>query len=365
MKKEYISATQCALLLVASTLGISLMLDPSVISSFAKQDAWLVPWLCIIPGLVLLGLLLSLNKMYPGQSIVQYSTAILGPPGKLLVLIIIWFFLYSGGQVLREIINFVKSFMLFETPLTVIYFFTTLLCAFALKMGIEVMARALCTLIVVVLFLRFVIHGYTLIDADFSKLQPILSAGALPLIHASVQFTASPVAATIILFSMVLYHVKNPRELNVTIYPGFVLVSAFLCLIIQQALVTIGPDRTARNLYAVASTINATAGGGLVLPFMVLVWFSFSLCQFIFCYYAFVTSVAHWAKLSDYKHLILPSGPLFITMGIYSFNNSIEAFDYYLSVWPIYALASAFSVPLLLWLAAITKKLLHLDRPRY
>ncbi|GAB6179064.1 endospore germination permease [Desulfotomaculum defluvii] len=361
MEKEYISVKQCLFLLMGSMMGISLMLAPSVSVLLAKQDAWLVPWLSAVPGLVLIGLLISLNKMYPGQSLVQYSHSILGLFGKFLVLIPIWFFLYLGAQNLREITNFIASIILFETPRLVLYFFTILISVYALKLGLETVARAFSFLVFIAFILLLFIQVYSMLNANYENLLPILGAGVLPVIRASLNFTAAPVGDVIILFSMVIYHVKYPRDLGAKLSIGFIFLMFIMFLVIGRVIVTLGPDRATRNIYSIAATINATTGGGLVLPFMTLNWFLFSLCQFILCYYAFVTSVAHWAKLADYKPLLLPAAPLFIVLGIYSFDNSVEAFAFYQVIWPVYAIFSSFFLPLLLWLVAITKNKVKLN----
>ena len=362
MEKEYISARQCMFLLIGSIIGIAIMLVPSSIITIAKQDAWLIPWMSVVPGLVLIGLLVSLNKMYPGQSLAQYSISILGWPGKFLVLAMIWYFLFLGALVLREIVEFINSIVLFETPPAVIYFFTTLLCAYGLKMGLEVIARTFSILILMVVILLFIIQGYSMINADFGNMQPILSTGLLPLIGASIFFIAAPVGEVMALFGMVIYQVKKPHKLGTKLSIGFIFSVFILCLVVVRAIVILGPDRSSRSLYTIATSINAIAGGNLLLPLMTLNWFVFSLCELILCYYAFVTGVSQLAKLSDYKSLILPTGALFIVLGIYSFDNIIEEYAFSLSIWPVYSLPFSFGIPLLLWVAAMIKRKLKYQK---
>ena len=359
MEKEYISSRQCMFLLIGCVVGMSLMLIPSFAITLAKQDAWLVPWLGLAPGLLLIVLLVSLNKMYPGQSFIQYSTKILGVPGYLLGLIMLWFFLFLGALNLRGIVSFVLSNMLFETPPVVIYFFTLLISAYAIKMGLEVMARAFSILIIITLISVVIIQGFSMSHINPSNMFPIFSQGLLPVVHAGINFTAFPVGESIFLFGMILYQVKNSQGITGRLSVGFILALLILFLVIERAILTLGPERTSRTTYAVTVVINATPGGALLLPFMTLNWFIFSLCEFILCYYAFVTGLAHWAKLTDYKPLILPAGALFIVLGISIFNNAIEAATFSSTIYPVYAIPIVFGLPLLLWVVAVIKSNLN------
>ena len=357
MVKEYISAHQCMFLLMGACLGIAIMITPSYSIWYAMQDALLVPWLCLLPGLGLIGLLVSLNKMYPGQSLVQYSDSILGLPGKFLSLILLSYFLYLGSTVLRELVGFVNSLILFETPPTVIYLFTTILCAYGIRMGIEVISKTFSLLIFFAFLLFTIIHLLSMYigNPNYGNLLPLLSVGVLPLLRGSLNFTVSPVGEGIVLFSMLLHYVKNPRGLGIRLSTGLFLAICSLFLVIERALVTLGPERATRLLYTTAGGINASLGGGLILPLMTINWFVFSLCEFILCYYAFVTGVAHLLKLSDYKPLILPTGALMVTLGIYSYSNTIEAFTFYTSIWTVYGLSMEYGIPIILWLSAMIK----------
>lgn len=359
MDKEYISGKQCTFLLIGSIVGISLMLVPSFVITIAKQDAWLAPWLGAFPGLLLIVLLVSLNKMYPGQSLIQYSTAILGLPGYFLGLIILWFLLLLGALNLRGIVGFVTNVILFETPQLVIYFFTTLLCAYGIKLGLEVMARAFNLIIFITIILTLIVQVFSMSNADYSNILPILSHGPLPVIHSGLIFTAFPVGEVLIIFSMIICQVKHSQGMVGKLSLGLIFALFLLFLVITRAIILLGPDRASENIYTLVAVANTIPGTSVFLPFFTLNWFVFSLCQFIFCYYAFVTGVSHWFKLSDYRPLILPSGALFIALGIYIFDNPVQAAAFRSSIYPIYALPIVFGIPLLLWVAAVIKRKLR------
>ncbi|AQS57812.1 GerAB/ArcD/ProY family transporter [Desulforamulus ferrireducens] len=364
MNREYISSGQCMFLLMGSVIGMAIMLVPSHLIAIARQDAWLAPWLCLVPGLLLIGVLLSLSRQYPGQSLVQYSVTILGLPGYLLGLMLLFFFFLLGALSLRGIVSFVISNTLFETPPPIIYFATLLPCAYALRMGLEVLARAFALLIFMTVWLVLFVQAYAMSNANFDQLFPFLGEGVLPVIHASLSFCAFPVGETIILFGMIFNQVRNSPGLGKKLSLGFFLAILILFMVIERSIVTIGPERSSRSVYSLTAGINAITGGAILLPFMTLNWFVFSICQFILFYYAFVSGLAHWFKLADYKSLILPAGALIMAYGIYMFENVLEAATFSFTVYPLFALPLTFGLPLLLWLVAGIKKLLYKAKER-
>lgn len=136
------------LLILGFVVETAIMLIPTSVIGQAKQDAWLSPLVPAVPGLALLAILLTLNRMFPGQSLVQYSESILGLPGKLLGLVMIWFAFHLASLVLRNIGNFVNLVLLFETPLPLIHFVIVAVTAFGLRLGIETLAKCLSLLMV-------------------------------------------------------------------------------------------------------------------------------------------------------------------------------------------------------------------------
>ncbi|MEG6513316.1 GerAB/ArcD/ProY family transporter [Desulforamulus ruminis] len=361
MDKEFISAKQGTYLTLGYVVGTALLLSPTATILTAKQDAWLAPLLAAIPGLFLIALLTSLNRMYPGQSLIQYSSSILGWPGKLLALLILWFTFHLGALVLRNILTFVSTIMLFETPPTVILIFTVALTAYGVKLGIETLGRAFKILIFLVVIGFFTVHIYSMFFANYTNLLPVLSQGIKPVLHSAVNFTAFPVGE-IIVFSLLIFHIHKPEKAGSSLTAGLLAGILILVLSIERSIVTLDPERSSRSIFTIVTGLNSAHGGRLLLPIMALDTFIFSICKFFICYYGFVLGTCQWFKLSDYKPLILPAGALFTVFALYFHSNAIEEYTFAATIWPVYALPIEFGIPLLLWLAAILKNTLKSRR---
>lgn len=356
MNTEAISPKQCMLLLAGFVIGTALLLVPTTMIQIARQDAWLTPILTVIPGLGLVAVLAALNSLYPGQSLVQYSVSILGLPGKLIGLLVVWFALHLSTLILRTVGEFVSMVMLFETPTPIVHLIVVLVTAFGLTLGIAAIARTFSILLLLNFLFILALELFTLPHADFGQLQPILSDGLVPVIQASLHLTAFPVGE-ILLFGMILFNLKSTQFRTTFLHMGAGLImAAFVGIIIfERAITTLGVERTSKTLFAVVAIMGSVPGSRLFLPIFASSWFIFSLCQFFICYYAFVVGTAHWFKLSDHKPLIFPAGALIVALTLIIFNP-VEKIKFSTVIWPLYALPIEFGIPLLLLIVALVRK---------
>ena len=358
MNKQFISSPQIMLLLIGFFTGTAVILAPTTAIKIAGQDAWLAPTLGIVPALFLMLLLVSLNNMYPGQSLIQYSQSILGWPGKLLSLCLLWFALHLSCLVLRNISDFMSSIFLVKTPTTIIALSITLLGVLALRLGIETFSRTLCLLIILGFSFFIITQQSTLPKTNFQHLLPILGQGPLPVLHAAILEAAFP-RGEMVLFGIFLFQIK-PQSFGQTrlylaaaiIFGGIIGALSYL-----RAITVLGANIAGNSSYAVFSAVNAIQNGNLLVPLVALNWFLFSVTKFIICYYAFVLGLAHWAKIKSYQPLIIPAGAFMTAFSLYVYHDVVQESSFAEKIWPVYAIPIEYGIPLLLWLAAIMKKL--------
>lgn len=75
---EKITGNQLSFLLFTFIISTNLLSVPSFMFMFAKQDAWLSALLASVTGIVSIWVMIELAKRYPGETITQYSSKILG-----------------------------------------------------------------------------------------------------------------------------------------------------------------------------------------------------------------------------------------------------------------------------------------------
>ncbi|WP_026074138.1 GerAB/ArcD/ProY family transporter [Brevibacillus massiliensis] len=100
IEKGRISAFQMGLLMLPTILVTALLLLPSLTSKHAGRDMWISPVWGSAMGLLTVYTVCRLNKLYPKQTLIEYSESILGQiPGKILGFCYVLYFLYVAQGV--------------------------------------------------------------------------------------------------------------------------------------------------------------------------------------------------------------------------------------------------------------------------
>jgi spore germination protein KB len=152
---------QGSILLVSFTTGIT------------KQDTWIVVLLGMIISVPIILMYVSLAEKFPGKNLIQINDVTFGPYlGKLVSLCYIWFFMSLACLNLRDVGNFVTTYMLNKTPMIVILITFTSLCAWTVRKGIELIVRIsslFVTFIVIEVLMTFLLLFK---DMDFTSFLP-------------------------------------------------------------------------------------------------------------------------------------------------------------------------------------------------
>lgn len=355
MDKAYISEKQCMLLILGFIVGTAIIFIPTNAIALAGRDAWLSPMVAAGPGVLLITVLLALNRLYPGRSIVQYSEEIFGWAGKFLGLVIIWFAFHLGSLVLRNIGDFVNMVLLFETPPPLVHAIVAIVCAFGLRLGIETLARCLSILVIFSIFFFGLIQIFTMFFADLTQLLPLLEKGFKPIFAASLQISAFPVGE-IIIFSLLFFHVSISKKTGLYLSGGLLGGVIILSLAIERVLTVLGPEISSRSLLPVLITISAVPGGHILETIVAINWYAFTVTKFMICYYAFTLALSHWAKLPDYRPLLLPAGALLTTFSLFVYDNVVQEIEFATRIFTPYAIPIEYGIPLLLLVGALIKK---------
>lgn len=75
---EKITGSQLGLLMFAFIVSTILLNVPEVMAKYAKQDAWLAVFPALSTGVISILVMTTLAKRYPGLTIIQYSSRIMG-----------------------------------------------------------------------------------------------------------------------------------------------------------------------------------------------------------------------------------------------------------------------------------------------
>jgi spore germination protein len=139
---DRITPFELTVLMVIVTLEMGITTFPRTMTEKVGTESWLLPFPGFLFSLLAIYFIVRLSKLFPGKTFIEYSQDIVGPIiGKLLVAIVIAFWMSTSARILRQFADVMKVNLLFRTPIEIIIFSMLLFAAYPARHGIEPMAR--------------------------------------------------------------------------------------------------------------------------------------------------------------------------------------------------------------------------------
>ncbi|MFE4029791.1 GerAB/ArcD/ProY family transporter [Priestia sp. YIM B13551] len=324
MEKAKISSSQLLILMVLFELG-SALLVPLAID--ANQDAWLAILLGMVFSFVLLLIYHKLYTYYPDLLPTEYIQKILGKVlGTVLAFVYILYFMYNASRVLRDFGEMLLTFAYPDTPLFIANALLMLVIIYTIRKGIEVIARSGELLFIFMYVLA--VAGFILIVSsgliEIKNLQPILEEGLFPVLKVVFTQTLYFPFTEVIVFTMILPYLDNPKKAKVTMLcatglSGINLIITMLCVL--------GVDLTARSQYPLLSTIESIQVANFLerldVFFMLalIITIFFKICVL---FYAAVVGTASLFKVKSPSRLSYPLGLIILFLSITIASNLQE-----------------------------------------
>jgi spore germination protein KB len=360
LEKGKIGSRQLMILVITYTIGDSILVVPSIVASEAEQDGWVsgIFSLAIAPLLVVF-LYDALRKCYPDLTLVEYSQKILGKwLGIVISLLYISYFFITSATYMREIGDFMTTHIMPDTPIQVIMLLFMSIVLMSARLGLEPLARSAEILFPFVVLLLLILMLFLLPEIQFKNLLPILEGGLKPVIRGSIPFFViafiEPVAVL-----MILPFVSQKDRIRKSLFVGQLLAGSILIIITMLAILILGADLTARQIYPsyiLAKKINIADFFTRVEATIAIIWFITIFIRFSLFFYAAVLGLAQTLKLHDYRPLVFPFGMILIVFTMIMAPNTVYYNTFISVIWPFYASTFGFLLPLLLLTIAKVKR---------
>lgn len=339
--------------IVGATAIVSL---PSIAALYAKQDAWMTDIIATMTGIIVILLVTELGRRFPGKTIIEYLQTILGVwIGKAVGFLYILFFLYANVGIIREFSELLGTMIMPQTPIIVLSSIFVLLAAYAVRSGLETIARLLEIILpgIIVLYILILLSG--LVQADFYRLFPVLENGFKPVILGSI--IPSAWRGQVIVLAVFLPYLAEPQKgrflgiWSAIVLTGFLVATAALNTAIFGASVA----RLSFPTFMIPSEL--LIGGFLrVDAILVIVWLAAMLTKIAQFYYCAVLCTAQLLNLKDYKAMVLPTGVILVAMSVFSFSNSPEIGAAIIYAFAPFSHLMEWIIPLTLLLIAIMRR---------
>ncbi|QOS76823.1 endospore germination permease [Paenibacillus sp. JNUCC31] len=313
LEQGRIGTRQLSTLIFMMVVGDMMIIYPSVITSYAKQDAWICALVGVPLGMCLMLMFLKLCSLYPEKNLIQISRSILGFwPGTLVSIFYLFFFVIGTSTHIREVGDFITSQIFQYTPLRVIALMFVVALGWGVYHGLETMGRSSELLMPILIVFILVLTFCLLPQVDPSHLKPATDTGVVSILQGILVSIIYPVGEVIPIMMII------PYTLNQTHRTRDVLAAAGLGNLILAALVTIsllvlGAFLTQHNIYASFTLSQKINIGGFferIEAIMASSWLISTYVKAMVYMYAFVLGTAELFKLKQYRMLILPTSLL-------------------------------------------------------
>ncbi|OMF54955.1 endospore germination permease [Paenibacillus sp. FSL R5-0766] len=321
LEKGRIGTRQLSTLTFMLVVGDMMLIYPSVITSYAKQDAWICALIGVPLGMALMALIMKLGSMHPGENLVQITRSILGFwPGTFFSCFYLFFFLIGTSTHTREVGDFMTSQILQYTPIRVIILMFVIAIGWGVYHGLETIARTSELLIPIVILFTMVLAICLLPQVETSNLEPVADTGVVSFAQGILVSIIYPVGETIPIL-MVLPYVANSAHRMRDIIFSAGLGNLILAILVTISMLVLGPFLTQHNIYASFVLSQKISIGGFferIEVIMACSWLIATYFKAIIYLYAFIVGCAELFKLKHFKMLILPS-----TLLVYGMANLV------------------------------------------
>ncbi|QQK75229.1 endospore germination permease [Salicibibacter cibarius] len=359
LEKGKISLRQFSVLVILITVGGSMINAPAFIAAYAKQDAWLVPFIGMGVGLLMAWLYTSLKSMFPDQTLVEYSERILGKwMGKALSLVFILHFFVTSALLLRLGSDFIIVQILMETPLEVIHILFVLIVVMGVGLGIETLARMGELVLPVLFLLILVLFLGNITNIEIRNLQPMLVEGLSPVLKGTLVFTN--ITFFELVYLMILPRVNRVKGIYPAFAKGILIGGGVLWAGVFSAVSVLGVDATVRSIYpsyTLAKSISIANIIEGIEVFITILWIVTTYFKLALYFYAAVVGLAQTFELRTYRAVLLPLGMILVILAVVISPNEVVFMTLMKSrSWFYYSAVVALLIPLILFFVAKVRK---------
>ncbi|WPX08844.1 GerAB/ArcD/ProY family transporter [Anaerocellum danielii] len=314
MSNSKISYSQFLYLFFINRIVMVLTFLPIFNAPPKNQDVWLSV-VFMYPFSILASLpLLYLCSLFPNQTFTSILYTVFGKASKVLSILYVWFFFHITAIQIAQFVEFMATAVLPETPVLFLIVTMLIVCLYALKKGIEPLARfAQITSFITMLSLA-IIMIISLRFFDPSVFEPVLEKNILQPIFGGIYLCS--LSSEIITIGMVnpyIVKVKNKKcilkDITKTIALAFLLVVIFYLAITVIVLSLFGYTQASRLSFPFYSAIKVLSMAEFLERFESLhmaIWIMGIFLKITYFMYILLTTVQELRNTADYFAYAIP-----------------------------------------------------------
>lgn len=314
-----LTVRQLAALLFMCTIGEQILLFPSMITSYAHEDAWLSALLGVAGGTGILAIMLLLHATQPQLNLIQHALQKLGPWfGAVVSCFYLFYFLIGASTFVRELGDFMTTNIMRQSPLFALNLLFVGALAWGLICGIECIGRGAELFLPLVLLFLLILTVCILPQADLNNITPILAHGLLDPLKGIFAVLTYPYCQLCI-FMMVFPYANQGANLKKDVLLAGIFGGLWLTLTLTMCLLVLGSFMTEHQwfpAYNLSRKINIGNFLQRIEAFIASVWIIAVFFKGILFLYGFLMGLSSLFRISSHRPLILPGALMTVSMSI-------------------------------------------------
>lgn len=330
LDKEKISAAQLGLLFFAVTAYDGILFIPKITGKEAGRDLWLSPIWAHLLGLLFVLAMLKLSRMFPQETVIQYSRRLLGSfLGKMIGVLVIFYGVNLTSVILREYCDFISVVFLRKTPTIIIMGGMILLVTYAVRGGLEILGRLAQLFLPITFFVFALLILLSIPEWEINNMFPIMGKGISP----SVKGAITPLSwfSGYLMLGMYIPSVVNQRKTTAYILATWFGLMVTLSVSGLVSVLLFGKHASTLN-YPFIEVVRYIGVGEFFQhldALLLIFWLPGTFIQLTTYLYAAALGMAQWLELKQYRSLVFPIGFLILVMSMWK-TSSLDEFEKYL-----------------------------------
>jgi len=339
-------------------IGSAYLVLPAIITTIAKQDAWLSIPFSLGLHLLLIPLYTSVARQMKGKSFVEHLRGLFGPlGGTIITTVFIFLFPFLGFiMTLRNLGDFITTSIMPETPYEAIYVIMLIVVFFAVRSGPVVIGRTAEILFFVILVLYIFVRITLIPDTELNNVLPIFEYGLKPIVLASFNLFAFPFLEAI-LYLFFVQHIPDPKKWRKSVITSALISSSMYFFMVLQMIAVMSEGVVANLMYPTYFIDRTISIGEFLQRFEIgiaVFWFVTIFFRLSFLLYISAQGLADAFRLRSADTLLIPLILIALAMAHFIWPNTSFSIEFN-TIWPYYAMIFGIAFPIVLWLAGILR----------
>lgn len=357
IKEGKIGVQEAISLVVIATSNRVFFTAPTIVVQFVGTAGWYMSLISSITAIVFFTFIYILLKRFPGKDLLEIFSITFGCfIGFILSFVYASSFLAASGILLREFYEIVKSFILPNTPISILNGTMLIVVVVAVFLGLETIARVAKLVAVISLLMYFLLLLLSAQNFKLYNIFPLLGYGIGNTIFEGIS-RSSAYSEVIVLAVLVgsmqgAKHIKKAGYLSL-ILSGLLVSMGILCIQLVFPYYTL-QEETA-PLYSLSTLIKYGNFFQRLDPAFLTLWLIITIISSSIVFYSAVSSYCKTFRLQDRRPVIIPMAALLFAITMIPRNLPSVIYEYIelLRTFPIFLF---YIIPLAALITAILRK---------